>query len=114
MKTILTLLAELAAAAGVLAQTTPTVKLPRPDSAGWIRIWRGDNQSDFSLYTGSGTPASEASKPAFGGPFYAQGKDTLRTTGSPNGQLIFKQNFSHYVMEVQLRWPGALCNTGTM
>jgi hypothetical protein len=114
MKTILTLLAELAAAAGVLAQTTPTVKLPRPDSAGWIRIWRGDNQSDFSLYTGSGTPASEASKPAFGGPFYAQGKDTLRTTGSPNGQLIFKQNFSHYVMEVQLRWPGALCNTGSM
>lgn len=114
MKTTFTLFAALAASSGVLAQTTPTVKLPKPDSAGWIRIWRGDNQSDFSIYTGNGKPAEEAAKAAFGGPFYVQGGDTLRTSGSPSGQLIFKQNFSHYVMEVQLRWPGALCNTGSM
>jgi hypothetical protein len=90
------------------------VKLPKPDSAGWIRIWRGDNQSDFSVYTGNGSPAQEASKPPFGGPFYIQGGDTIRTSGQPNGQLIFKQNFSHYVMEVQLRWPGNVYNTGSM
>ncbi len=102
----------LAAALG--AQTVPTVKLPKPDSTGWIRIWRGDNQSDFSVYTGNGSPAQEAGKPPFGGPFYIQGGDTIRTSGQPNGQLIFKQNFSHYVMEVQLRWPGNVFNTGTM
>jgi hypothetical protein len=96
------------------AQTVPTVKLPKPDSAGWIRIWRGDNQADFSVYTGNNAPASEATKAPFGGPFYIQAGDTIRTSGSPNGQLIFKQNFSHYMMEVQLRWPGNVFNTGTM
>jgi hypothetical protein len=102
------------AAATAGAQALPTVTLPKPDSAGWIRIWRGDNQSDFSVYTGNGTPASEASKPAFGGPFFAQGRDTIRTSGNPGGQLIFKQVFSHYIMEVQLRWPGNVFNTGSM
>jgi hypothetical protein len=101
-------------AMAVRSQALPTVKLPKPDSAGWIKIWRGDNQADFSVYTGNGTPASEASKPAFGGPFYAQGGDTIRTSGNPGGQLILKQVFSHYVMEVQLRWPGNVFNTGTM
>lgn len=96
------------------AQSLPTVNLPKPDSAGWIRIWRGDNQADFSVYTGSGTPASEATKAAWNGPFYAQGKDTIRTSGNPGGQLIFKQVFSHYIMEVQLRWPGNVFNTGSM
>jgi hypothetical protein len=96
------------------AQTLPTAKLPKPDSAGWIKIFRGDNQADFSIYTGSGTPAAEASKAPFGGPFFIQGGDTIRTSGQPNGQLIFKQAFSHYVMEVQLRWPGNVFNTGTM
>lgn len=96
------------------AQSIPTVKLPKPDSAGWIKIWRGDNQADFSVYTGNGSPAQEASKNPFNGPFYVQGGDTIRTTGSPNGQLIFKQVFSHYMLEVQLRWPGSVFNTGTM
>jgi hypothetical protein len=98
----------------VQAQALPTVKLPKPDTGGWIKIFRGDNQADFSVYTGSGSPASEASKAAFNGPFFVQGGDTIRTSGSPNGQLIFKQSFSHYMMEVQLRWPGNVFNTGTM
>jgi 3-keto-disaccharide hydrolase len=102
------------AAGTARTQSLPTVNLPKPDSAGWIRIWRGDNQGDFSIYTGNGTPASEASKTPFGSTFTAQGKDTIRTTGSPGGQLIFKQVFSHYIMEVQLRWPGNVFNTGTM
>lgn len=101
-------------AGGARAQTTPTVNLPKPDADGWIKIFRGDNQSDFSVYTGSGSPAQEASKAPFGGPFYVQAGDTIRTTGSPNGQLIFKQNFSHYIMECDLRWPNNLGNTGVM
>ncbi len=98
----------------ILAQSVPTVKLPKPDSAGWIKIFRGDNQSDFSVYTGSGTPASEAGTAPFGKVFFMQGGDTIRTSGNPNGQLIFKQNFSNYIMEVQLRWPGNVYNTGSM
>lgn len=102
------------AAGTAVAQSLPTVKLPKPDSAGWIKVFRGDNQTDFSVYTGNGSPASEASKTPFGGPFYVQGGDTIRTSGNPGGQLIFKQTFSHYMMEVQLRWPGNVFNTGTM
>ncbi len=90
----------------------PTVNLPKPDADGWIRIFRGGNTSDFSVYTGNDAPSKNAQ--AFGPPFYVQGGDTIRTSGSPNGQLIFKQNFSHYIMEVQLRWPGNLGNTGVM
>lgn len=86
------------------SQTTPTVTLPRPDADGWIKIFRGDNQSDFSIYTGNGSPAQEANK-GFGDPFFVEKGDTIRTDGGPPGQLIFKQSFSHYVMSVQLRWP---------
>ena len=95
------------------AQTFPTVNLPKPDADGWIKIFRGNNQSDFSIYTGSGTPAAESNK-GFGDPFFVQGGDTIRTDGSPNGQLIFKQNFSHFIMSIELRWPGNLGNCGVM
>lgn len=91
---------------------TPTVTLPKPDAEGWIRVFRGGNTSDFSVYTGNGAPSQNPQ--AFGSPFFVQSGDTIRTTGSPNAQLIFKQNFSHYIMEVQLRWPGNLGNTGVM
>lgn len=98
---------------GVTVQAAiPTVNLPKPDAEGWIQIFRGDNQSDFSVYTANGAP-SQNDKP-FGPPFYIQAGDTIRTSGSPNGQLIFKQNFSHYIMEVDLRWPSNLGNTGVM
>jgi hypothetical protein len=90
----------------------PTVTLPKPDTDGWIKIFRGGNTSDFSIYSGSGAPSQNPK--AFGSPFFVQGGDTIRTSGSPNAQLIFKQNFSHYIMEVQLRWPGNLGNTGVM
>lgn len=96
------------------AQTIPTVTLPKPDSAGWIQIYRGSNKSDFSVYTGNGSPAQEASKDPFGGTFSTMSGDTIVTTGQPNGQLIFKQVFSNYIMEVQLRWPGSVYNTGSM
>ncbi len=102
------------AAGSAPAQTVPTVTLPKPDSAGWIQIFRGNNQSDFSVYTGNGSPAQEASAAPFGKVFFVQGGDTIRTVGQPNGQLIFKQVFSNYIMEVQLRWPGNVYNTGSM
>jgi Domain of Unknown Function (DUF1080) len=94
-------------------QTTPTVTLPKPDKDGWIQIFRGDNQADFSVYTKNGSPAEEGNS-KFGDPFFHQGGDTIRTDGSPFGQLIFKQNFSHFIMEVQLRWPNGLGNCGVM
>jgi hypothetical protein len=94
------------------AQTTPSVTLPKPDAEGWIKLYRGDNTSDFSIYTGNGVPSQNPR--SFGDPFYAQGGDTIRTDGAPNAQLIFRQNFSHYVMQVQLRWPENLGNTGVM
>lgn len=90
----------------------PTVNLPKPDADGWIKIFRGDNTADFAVYTTGGSPAQEG-KP-FGDPFYVQSGDTIRTDGNPGGQLIFKQNFSHYIMEVQLRWPNGLGNCGIM
>ncbi len=92
------------------------VQLPPPDSAGWIKIFRGDNVSDFYAYTAGGTtPPSQARQAFPGGPFQAPGGDTIKTTGSPFGQLIFRQNFSHFRMSVQFRWPaGRLSNTGVM
>lgn len=95
------------------AQTTPTVNLPKPDADGWIKIFRGDNLADFSIYTGNGSPAQEGSK-GFGDPFFVQSGDTIRTDGSPAGQLIFKQNFSHFIMSAELRWPNGLGNCGLM
>src|SRR5690606_34125123 len=95
-------------------QSTPTVNLPRPDADGWIKIFRGDNLADFSIYTGNGSPAQEGNK-GFGDPFFVEKGDTIRTDGSPFGQLIFKQNFSHYIMSVELHWPGnRLSNCGMM
>lgn len=88
------------------------VTLPKPDAEGWIKIFRGTNTSDFSVYTGNGVPSRNPQP--FGAPFHVQGGDTIRTTGSPNAQLIFRQNFSHYRMQVQLRWPSNLGNTGVM
>lgn len=90
----------------------PISPLPRPDAEGWIKLYRGDNTSDFSIYSGNGAP-SQNPQP-FASPFFAQGGDTIRTSGSPNAQLIFRRNFSHYRMQVQLRWPGNLGNTGIM
>lgn len=96
------------------AQSGPAI-LPKPDSEGWIPLFRGDNVSDFEEYAPGGLePPSKVRKPFPGGPFQIQGGDTIRTTGSPNGQLIFRRNFSHFIMEVQLRWPGNLGNTGVM
>jgi hypothetical protein len=100
-----------ALACGGFAET-PTVTLPKPDAEGWIKLFRGDNTADFSIYSGSGAPSQNPR--SFADPFYVQGGDTIRTDGAPNAQLIFRQNFSHYIMQVQLRWPGNLGNTGVM
>ncbi len=91
------------------------VTLPFPDSAGWIKLFRGTNTSDFYEFTATGLVAPSLNQLAFpSGPFSIQAGDTIRTSGSPNGQLIFRQPFSHYRVQVQLRWPGALGNTGLM
>ena len=95
-----------------VSQTMPTVTLPKPDANGWIGIFRGNNQSDFGVYTADDAPSKTAQP--FGSPFFVQSGDTLRTSGNPGGQLIFKQNFSHYIAEVQLRWPSGIFNTGML
>lgn len=98
----------------VFAQT-PVVNLPPPDSAGWIKLFRGTNTSDFYAYTASGLGPPSKNQVAFPGtPFFIQSGDTIRTTGSPNGQLIFRQAFSHYIATVEMMWPNSLGNTGMM
>lgn len=102
---------------GALACTgfaqTPVSPIPKPDADGWIKIYRGNNAADFSVFEGNGSP-SQNPKTAFGGPFTAGNGDTIKTGGSPNAQLIFRQNFSHYRMQVQLHWPSNPGNTGIM
>ena len=42
-----------ALACGGFAQT-PVSPLPKPDADGWIKLYRGANSADFSVFTGSG------------------------------------------------------------
>jgi hypothetical protein len=96
----------LAAAAG--AQTS-TVQLPKPDSAGWIKLWRGDNQSDFFTYY---SPSNNNN--AFPDNTFKFNKDTITVTGSPTGHLIFKQAFSHYRVRYEQMMPTRLGNCGML
>jgi hypothetical protein len=85
------------------------IKLPPPDRDGWIRLFRGDNLSDFY-----GRTATDINKDlAFpNGTFKARG-DTIETTGSPTGHLAFKQVFSHYQFRMEIMLP-AQTNCGLL
>ena len=113
----LSLLAGLAIVVPTAAQTlAPGVNLPAPDSAGWIRIFRGvQDTSNFYRYTGGSRVVPAQNKQAFpGDPFTILGSDTIRSDGSPGGLLIFKQTLSHYRVSFKMRWPGSVGNAGLL
>jgi Domain of Unknown Function (DUF1080) len=87
----------------------PTVQLPKPDSAGWIKLWRGDNASDFYTYyspTNKNNPFPDNT--------FKFNKDTITVTGSPTGHLVFKQAFSHYRIRYEQMMPTKLGNCGML
>jgi hypothetical protein len=93
----------------------PVVNLPIPDSAGWIKLFRGSNTSDFYSFMGTTRVVPSKNKSAFpNGTFTVISGDTIQSSGSPLGHLIFKQAFSHYRVQYQLHWPGTLGNTGLL
>jgi hypothetical protein len=101
-------LSVLALAAAAAAQT-PVVQLPKPDSAGWIKLWRGDNPQDFFTYY---NPSS--SNNTFPDNTFKFSKDTLVVSGSPTGHIMFKQPFSHYRIRFEMMEPSRLGNSGML
>ncbi len=108
---------------GASAQLAPGVNLPPPDSAGWIKIFRGvQDTGNFYRYMGSTRVVPSQHKQHFLGPnpaspsapFSVLGGDTIRSSGTPNGHLIFKQPLSHYRVSYQLKWPGNVGNAGLL
>lgn len=77
------------------------VRLPAPDKDGWIKLFRGDNASDFYARL-SGNINNDAAFP--NNTFKVIG-DTIQTTGRPTGHLAFKQVFSHYQFKMEMMIP---------
>jgi hypothetical protein len=111
-----------AAASAPAQQLAPGVQLPPPDSAGWIKIFRGvQDTANFYRYMGSTRVVPAQNKQHFLGtnpaspsaPFTISG-DTIRSSGNPGGHLIFKQSFSHFRVSYQLKWPGSVGNGGLL
>jgi len=125
LKPSLLALALVAALSGqATAQTlAPGVNLPAPDSAGWIRIFRGiQDTGNFYRYMGTTRVVPAQNKQHFLGlnpaspsaPFTVLAGDTIRSSGSPNGHIIFKQPLSHFRVSYQLKWPGSIGNAGLL
>lgn len=101
--------------AGLAWSQTPVVTLPKPDAEGWIKLFRGDNTSDFYSFMGTSRLVPSKNKGPFpNNVFTVVAGDTIQSLGSPAGHLIFKQPFSHYRVSFQLRWPGSVGNTGLL
>ncbi|MBW8887314.1 MAG: DUF1080 domain-containing protein [Fibrobacteres bacterium] len=96
----------LSLAAAARSQTS-TVQLPKPDSAGWIKLWRGDNPQDFFTYY---SPTS--SNNAFPDNTFKFSKDTIVVSGTPTGHIMFKQSFSHYRIRFEQMEPTKIGNCG--
>lgn len=111
------------------AQTTDDVVLPGgvtvppPDSAGWIKIFRGvQDTGNFYRFMGSSRVVPAQNRQHFLGanpanpsaPFTVLSGDTIRSHGSPQGHLIFKLPLSHHRVRFQMKWPGSVGNTGIL
>jgi hypothetical protein len=83
---------------------TSSVPLPAPDSAGWIKVFRGDNTAEFFQAGNVSTPPGRVLTTFPSGPYSVTG-DTIRVSGNPAGQFYFKQPFSHYKVRYQMRFP---------
>jgi hypothetical protein len=95
------------------AQDKDSVPLVQPDAQGWIKLFRGDNTSDFYTFYQSGAKPSNARRPFPDNTFKIKG-DTIQVSGSPTGHLMFKQPFSYYCAKVELLFPGSLGNCGLL
>ncbi len=84
---------------------TSVVPMPEPDSAGWIRLFRGSNASDFFSAPNNSTPPGRTLNTFPGSPYTVTG-DTIKVSGNPAGQFYFKQPFSHYKVRYQMYFPG--------
>src|SRR5690606_35032243 len=58
---------------------TSVVPLPAPDSAGWIKLFRGDNTADFFVANNGSTPPGRVLGTFPSGPYSVSG-DTVRVT----------------------------------
>lgn len=98
------------------AQLVEGVELPPPDSAGWIKIFRGiQDTGNFYRYMGTNRSVPAQNRQAWpADPFTVPGGDTIRSDGSPQGHLIFRQPLSHYRVSYQLKWPGNVGNAGLL
>ncbi len=105
------------------AQLVPGVNLPQPDSAGWIKIFRGiQDTGNFYRFMGSSRVVPAQNRQHFLGanpanpsaPFTVLAGDTIRSSGTPNGHLIFKQPLSHHRVRFQMKWPGSIGNAGLL
>jgi hypothetical protein len=97
----------------VPAQTQPVVNLPKPDSDGWIKLFRGNNPDDWFVCNNGKSPAEGAVK--FPNATFSILKgDTIKSLGSPTGQVYFKQPFSHYHIRYQMHFPGNQGNCGML
>jgi hypothetical protein len=94
---------------GTVSAQAPVVTLPKPDSAGWIKLWRGDNASDFYTYY---SPTN--TNKTFPDNTFKFSKDTILVSGSPTGHIVFKQPFSHYRVRFEMMEPTKLGNCGLL
>lgn len=96
-------------ACGTVSAQAPVVNLPKPDADGWIKLFRGDNASDFFTYY---SPTNK-NKP-FPDNTFKNINDTVVVTGSPTGHIVFKQPFSHYRIKYEEMMPDRLGNAGML
>jgi hypothetical protein len=103
----------LAAILGTMASSipaqTPVVDLPKPDSEGWIKLFRGNNASDFFTYY-----SDKNKNNAFPDNTFKMSADTVVVSGSPSGHILFKQPFSHYRISYEQMMPDRLGNAGML
>ena len=88
------------------------VNLPAPDKDGWIKLFRGNNHSDFYARLSGNINQDVAFTTGQNGTFKSVG-DTIQTTGKPTGHLAFKQEFSHYHFKMEMMLP-AQTNCGLL
>lgn len=88
--------------------------LPQPDKDGWMKLFRGDNKDDWYIAYNGDKPAAQSKVKFPDATFSILGKDTLKSSGSPGGQVYFNQSFSHYRVRYQMHFPRNQGNCGML
>ena len=82
----------------VLAGNSQAQTLPPPDAQGWMKLFRGNNTSDFYSHTTAGQTNGAFPSATFG----VRG-DTVQVSGTPTGHFAYKLNFSRYHIRYRIR-----------